>query len=87
MSSSVSNKDFSEGAAWIRGEIIPTASASLPVTDWGLTHSDITYDVVHAWDGRFFRLNDYLLRFENSLATCQLNIDQTSDDILSLIHI
>jgi len=86
MSSSARKMDFSEGAAWIRGEIIPTASATLPVTDWGLTHSDITYDVVHAWDGRFFRLDDYLSRFENSLATCQLNIEQTSDDIRTILH-
>lgn len=47
-------KDLSSGAAWMRGEIIPTREAAIPVTDWGLTHSDITYDVVHAWEGRFF---------------------------------
>ena len=82
----MSVKDFSKGAAWMRGEIIPTEEAALPVTDWGLTHSDITYDVVHAWDGRFFRLNDYLSRFENSMATCQLNIEQTTEDIRAILH-
>jgi len=36
---------LSAGAAWMNGTIIPISEASIPVTDWGLTHSDITYDV------------------------------------------
>jgi len=70
----------------MRGEIIPTSEAALPVTDWGLTHSDITYDVVHAWDGRFFRLDDYLTRFKQSLEKCSLSIEQSSDDIRKILH-
>lgn len=79
-------KDLSSGAAWMRGEIIPTREAAIPVTDWGLTHSDITYDVVHAWEGRFFRLDDYLTRFESSLEKCHLKIDQSRDDIRQILH-
>ena len=79
-------KDYSKGAAWMRGEIMPTSEAALPVTDWGLTHSDITYDVVHAWDGRFFRLDDYLTRFEESLVKCNLQIDQSREDIRQILH-
>ena len=68
------------------GELMPTSEAALPVTDWGLTHSDITYDVAHVWDGRFFRLDDYLSRFENSLAKCHLSVEQTRDDIRQILH-
>jgi branched-chain amino acid aminotransferase len=39
---------LSVGAAWMNGTIIPISEASIPVTDWGLTHSDITYDVAPA---------------------------------------
>lgn len=70
----------------MRGELIPTSQAALPVTDWGLTHSDITYDVVHAWDGRFFRLDDYLTRFEQSLLKCNLSIEQSREDIRTILH-
>ncbi len=79
-------KDFSKGAAWMWGKVLPTSQAALPVTDWGLTHSDITYDVVHAWDGRFFRLDDYLTRFEGSLEKLNLNIEQSRDDIRTILH-
>ncbi len=65
---------------------MPTSDAALPVTDWGLTHSDITYDVVHVWNGRFFRLDDYLSRFENSLEKCQLSVEQSRDDIRTILH-
>lgn len=81
-----SEKDFSKGAAWMRGDIMPTSEAAIPVTDWGLTHSDITYDVVHAWDGRFFRIDDYLARFEQSLDKCQFTIEQSRDDIRKILH-
>ena len=73
----MNEKDYSAGAAWMWGRLMPISEATLPVTDWGLTHSDITYDVVHVWEGRFFRLDDYLSRFENSLIKCDLSIDQT----------
>lgn len=57
----------------MRGEIMPIAQASIPLNDWGLIHSDITYDVVPVWEGAFFRLDLYLARFFNSMKTLHLN--------------
>jgi branched-chain amino acid aminotransferase len=37
--------------------------ARLPLQDWGFIRSDVTYDVVAVWHGRFFRLEDHLDRF------------------------
>ena len=65
---------FENGAAWQRGATVPLAEASIGVTDWGLTRSDITYDVVHVWKGAFFRLEDYLDRFEASMFKLRLNV-------------
>lgn len=59
--------DYSKGAAYINGEFVPIAEAKIPVGDWGFTHSDVTYDVVHVTDGGFFRLEDHLDRFHRSL--------------------
>ena len=80
------DRDYSSGAAWMRGSIIPTSEAAIPVTDWGLTHSDITYDVVHVWDGRFFRVDDYLDRFEQSLIKCRLSVEQNREDMKRILH-
>ena len=51
--------DWTKGAAWIDGEILPTAEAKIGVTDWGVTRSDITYDVATVWQGGFFRLDRF----------------------------
>ena len=67
------NTELSLGAAWMHGKIIPLRSASLPLNDWGLTRSDITYDVVPVINGAFFRLNDYLNRFEASMKDMRLD--------------
>ena len=73
--------DFSKGAAWMKGDIIPIEDAKIGVTDWGLTRSDITYDVVSVWDGAFFRLEDYLTRFEASMASMRLDVGMNRAEI------
>ena len=86
MTDAMAEKDFSKGAAWMAGEFMPVNEAVIPVTDWGLTHSDITYDVVHVWDGRFFRMNDYLERFERSMEKCRLSVEQGREDMRRILH-
>ncbi|MEO0329592.1 MAG: aminotransferase class IV [Pseudomonadota bacterium] len=78
--------DLSSGAAWMEGEIIPISEAKISVTDWGLTRSDITYDVVHVWDGAFFRLDDYIGRFFQSISGMRLEISQSPDDVKQILH-
>ncbi|GAB5449161.1 aminotransferase class IV [Gymnodinialimonas sp.] len=73
--------DLSNGAAWIEGRVIPISDAAIPVTDWGVTHSDIAYDVVPVWQGAFFRLDDYVTRFMASVAALRMDIDRDADGV------
>lgn len=73
--------DYSAGAAWMKGKIVPVSEAKISIFDWGLTRSDITYDVVHVWEGAFFRLDDYLDRFMASQAKLRLNVGMDRADI------
>ena len=73
------------GAAWIDGRVMPIAAARLPINDWGIIHSDITYDVVPAWDGGFFRLDDYIGRFQNSVAALRLDVGMDSPAIAAAL--
>ena len=57
------DNDLSLGAAWMNGRVLPLSQATIPVNDWGLVHSDTTYNVVPVIDGAFFRFNEYLTRF------------------------
>lgn len=70
----------------MNGEIIPIQDAKISVLDWGLTHSDVTYDVVPVIEGGFFRLPDYIERFMASINALYLNIPQNSDEIAKILH-
>jgi branched-chain amino acid aminotransferase len=43
------------------------SEAKISVLDWGFLRSDATYDVVHVWKGRFFRLDLHIDRFLASI--------------------
>lgn len=62
------------GIAYIDGAYRPIAEARIPVLDWGFLRSDATYDVVHVWQGRFFRLEAHLERFLASVAKLHMTL-------------
>ena len=72
------------GAAYLDGAYMPIGEAKIPVTDWGYRRSDVTYDVVSVWGGKFFRLDDHLRRFQASMEHFRL---QPRDLGLVLVHI
>ncbi|WNK00615.1 aminotransferase class IV [Thalassospiraceae bacterium LMO-JJ14] len=55
------------GIAYINGNFAPMADARISVLDWGFLRSDATYDVVHVWQNRFFRLDKHIERFLTSI--------------------
>jgi len=61
-----SNNPWAGGVAWVEGELVPLHEARIPLLDQGFMHGDLTYDVPSVWDGRFFRLDDHLDRFQRS---------------------
>lgn len=67
-----SGNPFAAGIALIDGAFTPIAEARIPLLDQGFLHGDLTYDVPAVWDGRYFRLDDHLDRFEASCAKLRL---------------
>ena len=78
--------DLTQGAAWMGGRILPIADAAISVTDWGVTHSDIAYDVVPVWQGAFFRRDDYVARFMSSVAALRFDIGMDADAVCAALH-
>jgi branched-chain amino acid aminotransferase len=74
------------GAAWIDGGYCPIEEAKISVLDLGVTRSDCTYDVVHAWRGRFYRLDAHLDRFSASMARLRLDPGQDRAGIEAILH-
>ena len=73
--------DFSKGAAYIDREIVPISEAKISILDWGFLHSDATYDVVHVWNGSFFRLDDHLERFFSGMQKLRMSIPYTREEL------
>ncbi|OCC02416.1 branched-chain amino acid transferase [Labrys sp. WJW] len=66
--------NYPAGTAYIDGAFVPMSEAKISVLDWGFLHSDATYDVVHVWKGRFFRLDSHIERFARSADRLRLTL-------------
>lgn len=64
---------LADGVAWVEGQLTPIFEARIPILDEGFLHSDLTYDVLHVWDGRFFRSEDHLDRIDRGIKKLRLN--------------
>jgi branched-subunit amino acid aminotransferase/4-amino-4-deoxychorismate lyase len=74
-----------DGAAFIDGDYVPIAEAKIPILDWGFLRSDCTYDVVHVWAGRFFRLDHHLDRFTKNVEALRLRLPLGRDEITAVL--
>jgi branched-chain amino acid aminotransferase len=71
--------------AFMDGQFCPIAEAKISVLDWGLLRSDATYDVVHVWQRRFFRLDLHLERFARSMDKLRLSIPYDRDQLSDIL--
>lgn len=85
-----SDNTFAEGCAHVAGDYVPIAQAAIPIRDFGFLRSDATYDVVHVWDGAFFRLEDHLDRFFRNVdrlrMTCPLSREETRAVLIDCVR-
>lgn len=80
-----STHPFAKGVAWIEGKLVPLHEARIPLLDQGFMHSDLTYDVPSAWDGKFFRLDDHLARLEGACGKIRLRLPLSKEEIKKIL--
>jgi branched-chain amino acid aminotransferase len=68
------------------GRFLPIADATISVLDLGVTRSDCTYDVAHAWRGRFYLLDAHLDRFSASISRLRLDPGYDRGEIEAIVH-
>lgn len=73
------------GIAYMDGAFMPMAEARISVLDWGFLRSDATYDVVHVWKGRFFRLDQHIARFMHSIDCLHLTLPVSADELRHIL--
>ncbi|RUZ59423.1 branched-chain amino acid transferase, partial [Mesorhizobium sp. M7A.F.Ca.US.003.02.2.1] len=77
---------YPDGIAFLDGQYLPMSQAKISVLDWGFLHSDATYDTVHVWNGRFFRLDLHLDRFLGGLEKLRMTIPFDRDGVTEILH-
>ena len=80
------NDQFRDGCAWINGEFVPAREAKVSIFDSGFTRSDVTYDVVGVWNGKFFRIEDHLDRFLRSIQRQHLTLPFDRDGLRDVLN-
>jgi branched-chain amino acid aminotransferase len=73
------------GTAFVNGAYVPLAEAAIPILDRGFVRSDATYDVVHVWKGKFFRLGDHIDRFFRSMRALRMTLPYSGEEIASIL--
>lgn len=73
------------GVACMDGRYMPLAEASIPILDRGFLRSDVTYDALHVWKGRFFRMQDHIDRFRASIAGLRMELPHTDAELAGIL--
>lgn len=76
---------YQNGTAYINDQFVPISEARIPILDWGFLHSDATYDVVHVWQGSFFRLDDHLDRFFRGMQNLHMKFKYSREQICEIL--
>lgn len=65
---------------YINGEFTPLSQATIPVLDQGFLLGDGVFDVVSAWQGTLFKLDEHINRFFQSMQAARLTTPMTRED-------
>jgi len=85
MNSPIHRSALTGGTAYIDDQFVPISEARIPILDWGFLRSDATYDVVHVWQGSFFRLDDHLGRFLRGMQRLYMSLPHSRDRIREIL--
>jgi len=62
-----------EAIVYLNGKYLPLSEAKVPVLDRGFIFGDGVYEVIPAYGRRLFRLDEHLLRLQNSLTAVRIH--------------
>lgn len=71
---------------YLNGEYLPLAEAKVSVLDRGFLFGDGVYEVIPVYAGRLFRLDDHILRLNNSLREIRLDLNKSVADWLAIFQ-
>jgi D-alanine transaminase len=73
-------------SVYLNGEYLPLSEAKVSVLDRGFLFGDGVYEVIPAYKGRLFRLEDHIVRLNNSLREIRLELDKSVAEWLAIFQ-
>ena len=71
--------------AYVGGEFVPEAEASVSILDHAVLYGDGVFETVVAWQGRIFKLDAHVRRFLRSCAAVALDCPVTQERLTELV--
>jgi branched-chain amino acid aminotransferase len=71
--------------AYVNGEYVPLAEASVSIFDHGFLYGDGVFEGMRVFDGGLFRAQDHMARFARSARTIGLALPVDTDQVLEII--
>ena len=81
----MTGSEYESGCAWVDGDYVPLSEARIPLLDTGFLHCDVTYDVVAAWNRKYFRLREHFERFETSWRRLHMTAPLSMEEIKGIL--
>ncbi len=72
---------MSSTIVYLNGQKVDYENAKIPVEDRGFLFGDGLYEVIHAYDGRFFYMDRHLTRLQDGAKEIYLNLDFGIDNL------
>ncbi|MBI1423378.1 MAG: D-amino-acid transaminase [Gammaproteobacteria bacterium] len=76
---------MSEAIVYLNGEFLPLSEAKVPVLDRGFIFGDGVYEVIPAYSGRLFRIDEHLQRLQNSLDAVRIRNPYSNAEWLQVL--
>lgn len=70
---------------YLEGSYVPLSEAKIPVMDHGLLYGDGIFEGIRAYEGRVFRLDDHMKRFQSAARAINLKLPHSIEEITEIV--
>ena len=70
---------------FINGDIMPVSEARIKINDLGLLRAYSVFDYFRTYNGKPFRIEDHLERFQNSAGSLNLPLEYSEEQIIEIV--
>ena len=71
---------------YLDGKYLPMGEASVPLNDHGLLYGDGIFEGIRAYNGRVFKLEEHIRRFQDCARAIMLELNESFDELCEIVR-